>query len=497
MLRIAFFSDIHLDLTGKPPAGGREYDLVPPLIDRLVDRLNRFVRPDLVLLLGDLVDEGSSPDAGRHYEALRAAFDRLEAPRIVIPGNHDGPAFDGIFGAAPETYDLAGIRFLFFLDPEEPGYNARRLPGDIERMRRSRSGHAGPIVTVQHVPLFPPGTHECPYRYLNAEEIIATMREARITLALSGHYHPGIRGLCREGMTFHTVGALCERPFVFDVMDIEEGTTSRNGATTMKIAHESLLPHVPDGTRLTDFHVHTHFSYCGPTMEIGRTIAAAPRLGLDRVILTEHSGQLYFDSKSYWGGAWFEGGIADATSANRRIDDYLAATASVASDSLGIGLEADVDAGGKLVLDLQKRPGFVVGAVHRMKSASWKRDGTGTVDATVADEFLSLNEALARSGVDAIAHPFRILTGRAGIESLFAPMIEILRRYGVAAEINYHLNDPPFEFFARCIECGVKLTFGSDAHELWELGNFAPHLDLIRRIGFDGSLSDILLAGAP
>jgi histidinol phosphatase-like PHP family hydrolase len=59
----------------------------------------------------------------------------------------------------------------------------------------------------------------------------------------------------------------------------------------------------------------------------------------------------------------------------------------------------------------------------------------------------------------------------------------MLKKHGVAAEINYHTNEPEPEFFRLCIEQGVKIVFGSDSHNLCEIGDFYPHLRLIDRIG--------------
>jgi hypothetical protein len=39
----------------------------------------------------------------------------------------------------------------------------------------------------------------------------------------------------------------------------------------------------------------------------------------------------------------------------------------------------------------------------------------------------------------------------------------------------------------------VKLSFGSDAHALYEVGEFAPHLKFLKEIGYDGDLKDILV----
>jgi histidinol phosphatase-like PHP family hydrolase len=43
-----------------------------------------------------------------------------------------------------------------------------------------------------------------------------------------------------------------------------------------------------------------------------------------------------------------------------------------------------------------------------------------------------------------------------------------------------------------CIESGVKLAFGSDAHSLHEVGEFAPHLRLLQDAGYDGDLRDVM-----
>ena len=69
----------------------------------------------------------------------------------------------------------------------------------------------------------------------------------------------------------------------------------------------------------------------------------------------------------------------------------------------------------------------------------------------------------------------------------------MLREHGIAAELNFHGNEPPVEFFSMCINSGVRITFGSDSHSLWEVGELAPHLDFLKKCGFNGDLNDILI----
>ena len=48
---------------------------------------------------------------------------------------------------------------------------------------------------------------------------------------------------------------------------------------------------------------------------------------------------------------------------------------------------------------------------------------------------------------------------------------------------------PEPDFFRLCLENGVKLAFGSDTHNLYELGEFYANLKFLKEIG--GSKNDL------
>jgi 3',5'-cyclic AMP phosphodiesterase CpdA len=80
---IAQITDLHVKHAGKL-AYGRVDTL--PMLERAVAHLRRLdPQPDVVLLTGDLVDEGSDAE----YARLRDALAPLKPPIYVIPGNHD------------------------------------------------------------------------------------------------------------------------------------------------------------------------------------------------------------------------------------------------------------------------------------------------------------------------------------------------------------------------------------------------------------------------
>ena len=104
---------------------------------------------------------------------------------------------------------------------------------------------------------------------------------------------------------------------------------------------------------------------------------------------------------------------------------------------------------------------------------------------------------LATNGIDILAHPFRVFR-RDGLQvpaELFQPTATLLRQHHVAAEINFHTNEPSVDFVKLCLEQDVKVSFGSDTHQLYEVGEFALHLQLLKDIGFDGDLADVLWSG--
>src|SRR3979409_2078120 len=82
---LAQISDLHVR-----PTGERYKDAghpTRPFADA-VEHLNRLApRPDLVLITGDLVDEGLPAE----YDSLRALLGVLELPCLLMPGNHDDP----------------------------------------------------------------------------------------------------------------------------------------------------------------------------------------------------------------------------------------------------------------------------------------------------------------------------------------------------------------------------------------------------------------------
>jgi Icc protein len=122
-LRVLHLTDLH-------------YDESPFAAERLA-RLEGIVRsraPDLVLCTGDMM----TTPREKGYTEIRAVFDRLPVPVIVVPGNHDHldlPLFRRYFGPSrpgPETwtsFDRGAIHFVGLDSGESDGLFSHRGKG--------------------------------------------------------------------------------------------------------------------------------------------------------------------------------------------------------------------------------------------------------------------------------------------------------------------------------------------------------------------------------
>ena len=92
---------------------------------------------------------------------------------------------------------------------------------------------------------------------------------------------------------------------------------------------------------------------------------------------------------------------------------------------------------------------------------------------------------LQKAIIDVLAHPFRFFSWN-GLERpthLYPVVADLLADSGVAAEVNFHAHQPDAEFIRQCFGKGVKIALASDAHDLAEVGEFWPHVNVLRQAG--------------
>jgi len=450
------------------------------------------IRPDVVVLLGDAVDDGLAEGAEFDLAALADALRGFGVPCLAVHGNHDGPvpAYERVFGTAPGLHTVNGVGLIVFNDAVGPGDVTTRSAEDLRIVEDAAQQNPGlPLVALQHNPLHPAILADYPYMLTNGDAVLAAYARAGVVASLSGHYHVGQGPSVLDGVAYYTAPALCEAPFGFAHVRIK-------GRDVRVQEHALRL----DAAPVTDVHCHTEFAYCGKTVSAARCLAVSEALGVGMVCLTEHAFQLYFDAEEAWSFLWQvepERAARAWRERRGRMDEYRRFVRPLRRPGVRLGLEVDLLADGRLLLAPGDREGWdlFVGAIHTIPG--FVKGTTSQADAESL--FMRETERLLTHRVTVLAHPFRFFT-RAGLATpahLYPALAALLARYGVAAEINFHTNVPDPAFVRECVRQGVRLALGSDSHDITETGEFAPHLRVLEQAGVSRSEWDRVLLSLP
>jgi 3',5'-cyclic AMP phosphodiesterase CpdA len=193
MTRLALLADLHF---GSVPQGLEEL-----LLDDLV-----AMNPDAVLIAGDLTMRASMAE----FAAARAWLDRLPLTRLVVPGNHDIPAYNLIqrflqpFSRFERTVPEAERRPLAFADCHVVGLNTvaswqphlRWQEGRVRKRDVARFAQAIEAtppgrfrVVVAHHPFAKVPEMERARPVRRATSMLDAFDDTSVDLVLSGHTH--------------------------------------------------------------------------------------------------------------------------------------------------------------------------------------------------------------------------------------------------------------------------------------------------------------------
>ena len=456
-------------------------ELAQTLLKKVFQRLQHMgVKPDLTVLLGDLVENGNDANAQLDLVSLYGELTRSGIPALVVAGNHDESTVppNGLFDSAPGLHEIGGYGFIVYKDAYSDNHECARTEDAIAMTKAIAEAHPGlPLIALQHPPIYPAIDSHYPYRPTNAADIIDSFQKAGVVLSLSGHYHKGQKARLHEGVLYHTVSALCEQPFRFSIIRL---TGSR-----VEIEELCLAMQVPS---IIDVHCHTEHAYCGTTVDSAPCIALSQALGLSALCITEHAFQLYFDKKTAMGFQWQSDPklVADvwSTPERHRMAAYCQFAQKLRSPFVKIGLELDLYDNGKLLLapeDLEFDWDILIGAVHYIQD--FVPGKTGQKEAEKL--FIRDVERLVDHDIDVLAHPFRFFARNHfdAPRHLYPVVAGLLADSGVAVEVNFHTDRPDPEFIKLCAEKEVKIALASDTHDLAEAGEFWPHVNVLRQAG--------------
>ncbi|MGO4339272.1 phosphodiesterase [Labrys sp. KB_33_2] len=194
---IAHLSDPHLREKGHLYQGLVDSNA---MFDLAIETLKAFrPEPDIVIIGGDLVDEGAEAE----YETVRHALSRLRQPVYAIPGNHDErAAFRACFSetghlvaAGPLHFDTGGrwpVRVIGF-DVTVPGQHYGEIDdAALLWLEKALTEHPDrPTAILMHQPPIDSGIDIIDaYKCLRGERLAELLlRHGNVERVLCGHIH--------------------------------------------------------------------------------------------------------------------------------------------------------------------------------------------------------------------------------------------------------------------------------------------------------------------
>jgi histidinol phosphatase-like PHP family hydrolase/calcineurin-like phosphoesterase family protein len=482
-LTILAISDLHYTGLARQSAQAPQMrgELAKTLLKKVFLRLKHMgIRPDLTLVLGDLIENGNDRNAYLDLLAINSELLRSEIPFLVVPGNHDGnqQKFDEVFNTTDGFQVCGGYGLFLYSDTYSDTHDCSRPENEIMRTKTIAKENPGlPFIAVQHPPIYPPIDSHYPYRPTNSAEIIDSFKKAGVILSLSGHYHKGQKPRAHEGVLYHTVPALCEAPFRFSLIRLE--------GANIEVEDMSLMMQTPN---IIDVHSHSEFAYCGTTVDAAPCIALSQALGVSTLCITEHTFQLYFEKRCAMRFKWQNDPAivkkAWAQPERGRMAAFRKFAEKIRSPFVKVGLEVDLYDKGKLLLapeDMDAGWDILIGAIHCVQG--FVPDKTSQKEAESL--FMRDIEMMIVHDIDVLAHPFRFFERNhlKRPKHLYPVVAGLLADCGIAVEVNYHINQPDAEFIRICHEKGVSIALASDAHDLAESGEFWPHVNVLKQAG--------------
>ncbi len=152
----------------------------PPVVEALV-ALARQQRPDLLVLSGDITQRARAAQFG----AARAFMDRLGAPMLAVPGNHDIPLFD-LWTRLRRPYARHIAAFGSELEPAHSSSDLMVVCVNTTRVWRHKNGEVS-ASQIDRVARILAGAGASQLRVVVVHQPVAVTRADDVPNRLRGH----------------------------------------------------------------------------------------------------------------------------------------------------------------------------------------------------------------------------------------------------------------------------------------------------------------------
>lgn len=222
--RIAVVADVHYGPDQGTKLGSRGLELLKAVLEEMEAR-----RPDLLVDLGDRINEVDETADARHLRQVAATFAAHDVPRVHLLGNHDVDHLDrerneeALGGTLAHQARVLGDWRLLFWNPDcryvpRQG-NLRLREEDLAWLDAALHDDERPTVLFSHAPahrspmdgnLYFERHPESRAWHVNVEEATRLLeRHRQVLLCVNGHTHWNALGF-RDGIAFTTLPSLTE-----------------------------------------------------------------------------------------------------------------------------------------------------------------------------------------------------------------------------------------------------------------------------------------------
>ena len=220
-----------------------------------------------------------------------------------------------------------------------------------------------------------------------------------------------------------------------------------------------------DLSRLPKTDCHLHTSWTDGEASVADVYAAAVASGLNTILYSEHSRKSSTD--------WFK----------KFADEVRALPASPCRAYVGTEVKVETRAGEiDTTAEISDHCDFIMASVHRLIDAN---DVTIQFADTDPEQAVDLEYALTwavlpNPQIDILGHMFGMCYRRFGKippDGMIRELIARAAQFGVAVEVNSHYHPNALQMVRWCQEFDARISFGSNAHALKEIGNITRQLE--------------------
>ncbi|MBN1612717.1 MAG: metallophosphoesterase [Polyangiaceae bacterium] len=206
-MRVALITDVHFGPRAWHAGKLRKLsDLAPPLLREFVRRMNEVDQPELVLNLGDVLEDENVASDRTAYEMFLDVMSGLRAPVLHVAGNHESVNLDDDTlrslwrheGPLYYSRDIGGVHFTVLRSLHWRAHEVRLPTEQLGWLAQDLGEARLPCVVLIHHPLAPmdlEGNHwfaktpEICFVAERAEARGIIERSGKVIAVLNGHVH--------------------------------------------------------------------------------------------------------------------------------------------------------------------------------------------------------------------------------------------------------------------------------------------------------------------